>query len=946
VQIQVLGGWRLEHDGALVEIVGDRQRALLFRLALEPGRHVSYRAIAEDVWPEDPPESPRAALQSLVSRLRAQLPVDVIASTPGGYRLELPRDAVDAVRFQDLVAAAAAEDEPGEAARLAAEALEVWTGPPWTPDASYDWFERDLARDYDVAHSRGRGRSPVAPPRVPAALTELIGRESELARVAEQLELSRLVTILGPGGAGKTRLSLEAARAHPPAALVELAPAGPEEVWQAVLGALGRDVRASAVSESAGTTATVRERILDALAGRELLLVLDNCEHVIDAAARLAAELLAAEPRLRVLATSREPLGVPGEAFVPLGPLADADAERLFADRVRAARGHPLEAREADAARRIRERLDGLPLALELAAAKARTLTIDELAAGLDDRFALLTGGVRTALPRHQTLRALIDWSWALLDEHERTLLQAAALYPAGVAIGDAAEVADAHAVPVGAFDALVDKSLLHRSGGRYRALETIREYGLERLGESGEVDARRREQAARMAAAVEREDRRLRGPEVHAALRWFDEEDDNLAGVLRYAMSGGLDEWAVRIVAGTAWYWIIRDRNEDAVAWLEQVGPIAERVESDEALIVRTIGLMVRGFSGMDEVREAPDAREFAPELARLSELAVESDNDILQVMPPLMRAFATALESGGDHVEVPADDIRMSPWARGMLAALRAAFAHNRGRLDELREASALAVELFEQVGDLWGLALARQMRSQWLAVTGRLEEALVVADQSTADLRAITSSWDLQQQQSLAVSVLIRLGRIEEARERVRRMLSDAEEAASGRAMLFAHIGAALLEFALGDVRAAADHLAEADAAAADWPSMPSQLTALMSALHARLALDAGRADEAWRLLEDAARAASQSQDHPIIAGVAVALAEVELAVGLRDGAAVSLELAAELRGAPDLSDPFEHAVRQRLEATASGSHERDAAASVHVARADAIRQILRR
>ncbi|AYF96853.1 hypothetical protein D7I47_00360 [Protaetiibacter intestinalis] len=938
----MLGGWHVDHEGHPVEVTGDRQRALLFRLALEPQTHLGYRAIAEDVWPDDPPENPRASLQSLVSRLRPQLPVDVIASTPGGYRLELPRDAVDAVRFQDLVAASSATEDAEETARLAEEALGLWAGAPWTPDAGYDWFERDLARDHAAAVARAARRASAAEvPHVPAPLTELIGRDAELAGVADQLALSRLVTILGPGGAGKTRLSLEAGRAHPPAVFVELAPAGADELRQAVLGALGRDVRAP--SEAASERVSTRERILDAIRGRELLIVLDNCEHVIDAAARLAAELLAAEPRLRILATSREPLGVPGEAFVPLGPLDAADAERLFDDRVRAARGHALTTDEQDAARRIRERLDGLPLALELAAAKSRTLTLDELAAGLDDRFALLSGGVRTALPRHRTLRALIDWSWTLLDADERALLQASALYPAGVAVGDAREVEAAHGVRAATFDALVDKSLLQRTAGRYRALETIREYGLERLAEDDALAARRAEQAERLADAVDRYDRLLRGPGVHGALRWFDEEGDNIADVLRYAMGGSLDDAAVRIVASTAWYWIIRDRNEDAIGWLTQVGPIAQRLETDQALIVRAVTLMVRGFSGMEEEAQRSPLGQFDvdAELARLGELASASDNDILQVMPPLMRAFAAAHITGAD-VAAPADDPSLGAWPRAMLSALRAAIAHNSGRLDELEEASDLALELFEGVGDLWGLALARQMRSQWLAFTGRLEEALAVADQSTADLRAITSSWDLQQQQGLAIQVLVRLGRLDEACARVDRMLGEATASGSARATAFAHLSAAHLDFMTGDAASAAQHLAAAGTASEAWPSIPAQLVSMTAVLAARLAVAEGRLDDAWPALTEAAEAAVSSHDHPVIAAAALGLAEAELALGDPDGARASLRVAEELRGGPDRSDPLEHAIRTALEAVPSGSGEQLGTAS----EAERIRQILRR
>lgn len=953
MRIRILGGWAPEHDGAPVEIVGDRQRALLFRLALDPQTHLGYRAIAEDVWPDDLPENPRAALQSLVSRLRAQLPVDIVASTPGGYRLELPRDAVDAVRFQDLVAASATADDPDEAARLAAQALELWGGEPWTPDAGYDWLERDLARDHAAVSAVARRRAETAVTRVPAPLTALVGRQNELQRVEEQLELSRLVTILGPGGAGKTRLAIEAARDRRGAVLVELAPAGPDEVWQAVLGALGRDIR----TDTASAPASVRERVLAAIHGRELLLVLDNCEHVIETVAALAAELLALEPRLRVLTTSREPLAIAGEAFVPLGPLDAVDAARLFAERVLAARGRPLDDAEQEAADRIRDRLDGLPLALELAAAKARTLSIDELASGLDDRFALLSGGLRAVLPRHQTLRALIDWSWTLLDDDERELLMVASIYPAGVAARDAADLATVHGIRASAFDGLVDKSLLQRTNGRYRALETIREYGLERLGESGSLGRRRGEQARRYAVVVGVEDARLRSAAIHEALAWFDVEDDTLAGVLRYAVTSGLEAEAVAIVAGTAWYWIIRDRNEDAMSWLAQVGPLAEHVDGDAALLVRTVSLMVRAFSGMAEAETLPADLDLTEEVARLQELSQQSENDILQVMPVLMQAFGAVLTTNdwATAVVLPPDDpAGMRPWPRAMLAAVRSAISHNRGATQELGESSELALRLFEEIGDLWGLALARQMRSQWLALEGRFEEALYVADQSTEDLRAITSSWDLQQQQGLGVMLLLRLGREREARDRAALLLDEAAASGSPRSVVFAHVTHALLDIEFADADAAAEHLAAAEGAGSewageDWPGsdvrggVPPQMTAHLGVVKARIALMRGGVSTAEGALDAAARAATESHDRPIMASVAVAIGHLALAQGDVRQARDALVLAAELRGAPDPSDNSEITLRNELEAAPSGSGEPSDAASDAVTE---LLQILRR
>ncbi|MGN6503377.1 MAG: ATP-binding protein, partial [Pseudolysinimonas sp.] len=787
MRIDVLGGWSVEHDGVPVDITGDRQRGLLFRLALDPGTVVGYRALAEDLWPDDLPENPKAALQSLVARLRAQLPPGVLESAPGGYRLAIARADVDAVAFQDAVAAASAAPAP-EAARLATAALALWTGEPWSPGDGYDWFERALRDDRATALHLGGAPDVVSPPAsaIPAPLTGLIGRAVELETVPAVLGRSRLTTILGPGGAGKTRLAIEVARRTPGAVLVELAPVGSGEVWAALVGALGREVRSA---EQTATPSTPRERAIAALAGRDALLVLDNCEHLIDAAAAVAHDLLRSLPRLRVLATSREPLGVEGEAFVPLGPLTDEDADRLFAERVLAARGFALTAAELPAAARIRARLDGLPLALELAAARSRTLGIDELDTGLVDRFALLAVGPRTALPRHQTLRALIDWSWELLTESERRMLAAAALYPGGVGVADAAATASAHGCSMADLDALVDKSLLQRSGGRFRALETIREYGLERLAERGSLDAERRVQLARLADAATAHDDIIRGPGVLQAIAWFDAEAENIAAALRFGVDHDQREDTVRLAAATAWYWVIRDLNQEAFGWLTQTAPLAEGLEGDAALLVRGVGVLARMFGGAAELSDELERGEpiaTAPQLtgdmrAELDDLAIAArgrSHDLLQVLPVMMTAFEIALDRGNWPVSVaiPDEDLAgVKDWPRGMVTVMRAAMAHNRGAIAELGEASTAALELFSRNGDLWGIALSQQMRAEWLILDGRLEEALALNDESAEIMSRITSPLDLQQQQSASIGILMRLGRADEALARARRQLA---------------------------------------------------------------------------------------------------------------------------------------------------------------------------
>ncbi len=319
--------------------------------------------------------------------------------------------------------------------------------------------------------------------------TSFVGRDDDLAGLLKRLPVERLVTLTGPGGVGKTRLALEAAaRLDGPAWFAELAPVtDPAEVPYALLDVLC--LRERSIARRADTAGDAAGRLCAFLADRDAVLVLDNCEHVIDAAAALAARLLADCPRVRILATSREPLRIPGEALHLVAPLATPSetdptvmtsgnpAVRLFADRAAAVLdGFEVSAANAGAVARICRTLDGMPLAIELAAPWLRTLTPAQLAGRLDDRFTLLTGGSRVALPRHQTLRAVVDWSWNLLSDQERVLARRLAVFPAEVTLA-AAERACAGQLPgltVGAvlpaLAGLVSKSILARAadgGGR-----------------------------------------------------------------------------------------------------------------------------------------------------------------------------------------------------------------------------------------------------------------------------------------------------------------------------------------------------------------------------------------------------------------------------------------------------------------------------------------------
>jgi predicted ATPase len=927
VKIGLLGGLRVEHDGRPVTVTGSMQLAVLFRLAVDAGTAVSYRAISEDIWGRDAPENTKAALQSIVSRLRSQLPADAIESTAGGYRLKVARTDVDALEFSDLVAAAETSDD---APRLASEALGRWAGEPWLPSEDFDWFLRDLRRDHARAIELGGSVDRTRPERdLPAQLTSLVGRETELETVAAQLAGNRLVTIIGTGGAGKTRLAIESASGRRGAILVELAPVGPSEIMSAILTATGREIR---MAEGAAEILSSRDRAVDALRAREVLLVLDNCEHIIDSVAAAAQELLGALPQLRILATSREPLGVPGEAFVGLGSLphpTDAQiatmsaieleafaALELFCQRAMSARGEPLSESELRPAATICARLDGLPLAIELAAAKLRTMGVDEVLAGLTDRFSLLTGGYRTALPRHQTLRAMIDWSWSLLGDEEREAMLQFSVFPAGLEAVEARALARELAiVDPGVFDALVDRSLLQRVRGRFRALETIREYGIERLAEAGRHGGALGMQARFMARRAREMDGRLRGPGTIEGLAWFDAEEDNIASALRYATGVPLPDLAVNIIVSCVWYWIARDRGDEAQGWFEVVAPLASRAEGTEARVIEIFGQAMTTLNPEDDPEpgqipmRVPDG--VAPIIEALGALEItRDDHDLIQLVPPLVSALSDAIDRGQwlGSIRVPEQsEVDLDPWPAALLHIARAAMAQNRGALSELGESSASALAAFGELGDLWGIALSEQMHAIWLSLGGRLEEALALNDLATSHMRDITPSWDLAQQAGLSIQMLLRLGRSAEALERAQAMLDESEEGGNPRAIFQSHLTAATLQVQLGMIDEATMHVLAVEGSKDVWQREPGQVTGMIEALKGSIAIHRGDLDDAEVHLRLAVAAAIRTQDQPIVGAIAITVGTYAAARGNIELAVRAVDFATSMIGAYDATDP---------------------------------------
>ncbi|MET9978756.1 BTAD domain-containing putative transcriptional regulator [Streptomyces microflavus] len=451
-----------------------------------------------------------------------------------------------------------------------------------------------------TAHTTGApSTAPPSPPshsNLPVPLTPLVGRRQALADLSQLLSGTRLVTLTGPGGVGKTRLAVAAATAERDGArageladgtwLVEFSGirAGtPADLAQVVAAALGiRDDAPHSLPGTGTGTPSLPHRLAAALRDRRTLLVLDNCEHVVDAAAELTELLLRTAPGLRVLATGQEPLGLAGEAMFLVEPLEPADAVRMFMERAAAAApGFPRdpdapEAPERRAVAEICRRLDGIPLALELAATRVRALGVRELAERLNDRFRVLTFGQRGAPARQQTLRAVIDWSWELLSAPERIVLRRLAAHSDGCDLAAAEAVCAGDGVArdevLDLVTRLVDRSLVVVVGGpsgpRYRLLESVAAYATERLHEMEDLTAVRDRHLRHYRALAEHAEPRLRGAGQRDRLARLDAEVGNLRSALDEAVrraGAGEPEEAVRLATALAWWWLLRGRLTEA---------------------------------------------------------------------------------------------------------------------------------------------------------------------------------------------------------------------------------------------------------------------------------------------------------------------------------------------------------------------------------------------
>ncbi|MGW5395639.1 AfsR/SARP family transcriptional regulator [Streptomyces sp. NPDC003952] len=697
-------------------------------------------------------------------------------------------------------------------------------------------------------------------------LTTFVGREEDIRVIGEDLARARLVTLLGPGGAGKTRLSQEAAEAHARAGrgtpearpttpehasadhpstdggtgtaqrrsgtgrgtggpapapawadgvwFVELAPVDdPEDVAEAVLLALGaRETKLRGGSAEEMRVLTERgdrplDRLAEHCARRRMLLILDNCEHVVDAAARLAEEVLARCPGVQILATSREPLGVPGETLRPVDPLPDPVALRLLDDRGAAARAGFTVDEDPAAAVEICRRLDGMPLAIELAAARLRLLTPRQIADRLDDRFRLLTGGSRTHLPRQQTLRAVVDWSWDLLDEPERAVLRRLSVFAGGCDLDAAEAVCTDAAEGLDAADllgSLVDKSLVvaapDAAGMRYRLLETVAEYASERLAEAGDDRAAtERRHLTHYRELARTTEPLLRGHGQRAAADRIVTEYENLRTAMRRAVALQDVGEVLCLLHSLVWYWQMHDLRTELRHWSAAAAalgpdPFAAPVVPAEPVYERVVDapppyegeLLTEAWRGIRimclAAQDQTDVSWSSPEIRTQVDGMLAAYRPGLPqtcVAPGVLWIYAVMI--AGDPVllrEVIEETVETARglgyrWELASSLQLRANVLANRADWagDAARDAEE-SLAVFRELGDDWGCAEALSARAEAREKHG--EYALAAEDFRAAieHARRLGAKAQVTVLQVRMAGTLVEDGHVEEAE----RLLTD--------------------------------------------------------------------------------------------------------------------------------------------------------------------------
>lgn len=822
----------------------------------------------------------------------------------------------------------------------------------------------EIARPAAVPVPPGnRGRTNLRAP-----LTRLIGRDEQVRRISELLADGRLVTVVGPGGAGKTRLAQEvgtmiADQRRDGVWLIELASVTDAKgIVPAMVGALGLLDTRAVDRRTERTARDSTDYLFDVLADADCLLVVDNCEHLVTPVAELVDVLLARSPGLRVLTTSREPLGIVGESLCLVPPLglppvgvtaADAaqyPAVRLLVERGRAvASGFDVSAANVDDVVEIVRRLDGLPLAIELAAARLRVMPIAEITARLSDRFRLLTGGSRTAMPRHRTLRAVVEWSWGLLRDDERLLAERLAVFPAGATLDAAIEVCADGRLPVDDVGdlvlSLVDKSLLTAVNGttaRYRMLETIREYGVERLAERSEVAAARLAHARYYAELARRMDPLLRTADQLHAIATMTAERDNISAALRYLADSDdpVDRSAsLELAMAMAWFWQMTGAVAEASTGMTlALAACADHPQRPWAVAMLAL---LGSFVDPDADPQTSVIRAQSRRLARSLMRGSPPPNTGFAMLPAILALFGNDPETAEEamHAEWATGD----EWTMAALAMGNALFAENDGRVDEQRREIDRALVGFERIGDRWGQSAVLTSRGNLRAMDGDTAGGLADYERALALAEELGSSDDEAMVRVRMAGLLIRAGELDRATILVDEVRDQMPVRTSGFDRdLFVSGMQATIRLLAGDLAGAAELAARLRANREQRGNqiMEGHAMAVVCGGTAIVAVHLGRLDLASGDLRAGYPLALATEDMPVIATVGVAVAWFAAAQGAPVRAATVLGAAARLRGSDDPFDPLVARLADRLRADLGARFDDAYAAGKAMDRKDAI------